>query len=77
MVVPELFWKVHQTKPDFLTYVQRRWMPLQKLRYFSPQKSTAGAQQRQAVMLENPGPAGLTLRQELHELKTMVQGLVK
>ena len=73
---PELRWKVHQAKAATLTEALDAGVEVEA--FFSAEKQrSSGTKILQAVTTQSPTPADSTLKQELHELKTLVQGLVQ
>jgi len=72
---PELRWKVHQAKAATLTEALDAAVEVEA--FFSAEKQRGGTKILQAVTTQSPTPADSTLKQELHELKTLVQGLVQ
>jgi len=73
---PELRWKVHQAKAATLTEALDAAVEVEA--FFSAEKQRgSGTKILQAVTTQSPTPADSTLKQELHELKTLVQGLVQ
>lgn len=73
---PELRWKVHQAKAATLTEVLDAAVEVEA--FFSAEKqSGSGKKILQAVTTQSPTPADSTLKPDLHELKTLVQGLVQ
>jgi len=73
---PELRWKVHQAKAATLTEALDAAVEVEA--FFSAEKQRgSGTKILQAVTTQSPTPADSTLKQQLHELKTLVQGLVQ
>ena len=73
---PELRWKVHQVKAVTLTEALDAAVEVEA--FFSAEKQRSSKTKiLQAVTSQSPGPTDATLRQEVHELKTMVQRLAQ
>ena len=73
---PELRWKVHQAKATSLTEALDAAVEVEA--FFSAEKQRgSGTKILQAVTTQSPTPEDSTLKQELHELKTLVHGLVQ
>ena len=73
---PELRWKVHQAKAVTLTKALDAAVEVEA--FFSAEKQRNSRPKiLQAVMSQSPRPTDTTLRQEIHELKTMVQRLAQ
>ena len=73
---PELRWKVHQVKAVTLTEALDAAVEVEA--YVSAEKQRSNKTKiLQAVTSQSPGPTDATLRQEVHELKTMVQRLAQ
>ena len=73
---PELRWKVHQAKPGTLTEALDAAVEVEA--FFSAEKQHGGATKIvQALNSQTPQPVDSALRQEVNELKTMVQQLVQ
>ena len=73
---PELCWKVHQAKAVTLTEALDAAVEAEA--FFSAEKQRNSKPKiLQAVMSQSPRPMDATLRQEVQELKTMVQCLAQ
>ena len=73
---PELRWKVHQAKAVTLTEALDAAVEVEA--FFSAEKQRSSKTKiLQAVTSQSPRPTDATLRQEVHELKTMVQRMVQ
>ena len=75
---PELRWKVHQAKAATLTEALDAAVKVEAF-FFAEKQRGSGTKILQAVTTgtQSPTSADSTLKQELRELKTLVQGLVQ
>ena len=73
---PELSWKVYQAKAATLTEALDAAVEVEA--FFSTEKQRSSKTKiLQVVMSQSPRPMDATLRQEVQELKTMVQSLAQ
>ena len=73
---PELLWKVHQAKAVTLTEALDAAVEVEA--FFSAEKQRSSKTKiLQVVTSQSPRPTDATLRQEVHELKTMVQRMAQ
>ena len=75
MTDPEFRWKVHQAKAATLKEALHPAVEVEA--FFSAEKRGSGTKILQAVTTQSPTPADTTLKQELHKLETLGQGLVQ
>ena len=76
LVDPELRWKVHQAKAVTLTEALDAAVEVEA--FFSAEKQRSSKTKiLQVVTSQSPRPTDATLRQEVHELKTMVQRMAQ
>lgn len=73
---PELRWKVHQAKAATLTEALDAAVEVEAF-FFAEKQRGSRTKLLQAVTMQSPTLADLTLKQEVHELKTLVRGLVQ